>query len=281
MRVFPLTLCSLALAAGGVQLMAGQSALARASAREPVIKIVTAIQRADYEGNRVALTRLFGELTPFLAEQDLGSRIRYWRGFALWRRALNGFNDSLDPKDLEADLEQALSEFEQASAIDPRFADAKIGALSCISNLIFLNQNNPARMQELIAQATPLRKDAQSLGGDNPRLLWVLGPNLWYAPPERGGSQSKAIEMYRKGLAEIRANRSNASDPLEPSWGEPELLMNLAWSNLHKTAPDLPTAEHFAHAALGIVPYWHYVRDILLPQIQEAEKKEKTKFVGM
>jgi hypothetical protein len=282
MTIVRLTLCFLVLAASGVPVMAGRSATttATAPAREQLIKIVTAIQRADYEGNLVDLKRLFEELTPFLDKQDLASRVRYWRGFALWRRALNGFNDSLDPKEIEADLEQGVNEFDRAGALDPRFEDAKIGALSCISNLIFLNQRNPARMQELIAQAIPLRKDAQALDPDNPRLLWVMGPNLWYAPPERGGGQAKAIEIYQKALDAKRAKIVSTSDPLEPSWGEPELLMNLAWSNLHKITPDLPAAEHFAHEALDIVPYWHYVRDILLPQIEEAEKNEKTKVAG-
>jgi hypothetical protein len=63
------------------------------------------------------------------------------------------------------------------------------------------------------------------------------------------------------------------SDPLEPSWGEPELLMNLAWSNLNRTTPDLKAAEEDAQAALKLVPYWHYVRDILMPQIQGAQSK--------
>ena len=71
----------------------------------------------------------------------------------------------------------------------------------------------------------------------------------------------------------IRKQKPDAGDPLEPSWGEPELLMNLAWSNLNRITPDLPAADNQAQAALQIVPYWHYVRDILLPQIHEAEAK--------
>jgi hypothetical protein len=47
--------------------------------------------------------------------------------------------------------------------------------------------------------------------------------------------------------------------------------MNLAWSNLHKTAPDIPAAKQYAASALQLVPYWHYVRDILVPQIQNAK----------
>jgi hypothetical protein len=43
--------------------------------------------------------------------------------------------------------------------------------------------------------------------------------------------------------------------------------MSLAYSYLNRSSPDVSAAERNARAALGIVPYWHYVRDILLPQI--------------
>jgi hypothetical protein len=60
---------------------------------------------------------------------------------------------------------------------------------------------------------------------------------------------------------------------LEPSWGEPEVLMSLAWSNLNRATPDLTAAENYAKAALQIVPYWHYVRDTLMQQIRDAKIK--------
>ena len=125
-------------------------------------------------------------------------------------------------------------------------------------------------MKELIAQANDVLKQAKMEAPDNPRLYWVLGPNLWYAPPERGGSQSGAIEMYKKGLDLISNEKTHSTDPLQPSWGEPELLMNLAWSNLHKSTPDPAAAQSYARSALKLVPCWHYVRDILLPQIDLA-----------
>jgi hypothetical protein len=57
-----------------------------------------------------------------------------------------------------------------------------------------------------------------------------------------------------------------------PSWGEAELLMNLAYSHLTRSTPDLTAAEQYARAALALIPSWHYVRDILLPQIAAAKK---------
>ena len=243
--------------------------------REQVIKLVTAIQRADYEGDRPALHRLYSELDPFVETKELASRVHYWRGFALWRRAFNGFNESADPKDLAEDLERAVREFQQSGEKDLNFMDAKIGAASCLSNLMFLNGKDPTKVQELLAQVKTLLREAGNADPENPRLSWVIGPNLWYAPKEYGGSQEKAMGIYEKGLESAQKLKTSTTDPLEPTWGEAELLMNLAWSNLHRTAPDVDAAESYARKALDIVPYWHYVRDILLPQIRDARKHTK------
>jgi len=244
--------------------------------REQVSKIVTQIRRADYEGDRTALKHLYGELSPFADDKDkaFAARVLYWRGFVLWRRSINGFNDSPDPKELEQDLMQAVDDFNNANAIDRAFMDAKVGTVSCLGFDMFLNQKNQSRVQELYAQLSPLLKEARATAPDNPRMLWVLNPILWRVPAERGGGQDKAIEAYEKGLALARAQKSQASDPLEPSWGEPELLMSLAWSNLNGTNPDLDAAEKDARSALELVPYWHYVRDILMQQIRDARAKK-------
>src|SRR5580704_3112554 len=54
--------------------------------RDSINRIVTQIQRADYESDRPTLKRLHDELTPIPGENKLASRVLYWRGFALWRR---------------------------------------------------------------------------------------------------------------------------------------------------------------------------------------------------
>jgi len=243
-------------------------------AREQVIRIVDQIRRADYEGDRAALAKLRLQLTPFIVNKELSSRVRYWRGFALWRRAINGFNGHVDPKELQSDLMQAMDDFDEAIAKDPNFVDAKVAALGCAGYLAFgTGEKDPERIKQWIAKGHELQSQAQAAEPDNPRLMWVDGPGVWFTPPERGGGQAKAIEVYEKGLASIRKSKTTPADGLEPMWGEPELLMSLAWSQLNRTTPDLEAAEQDARAALQMVPYWHYLRDILLPQIQEARRK--------
>jgi len=263
-----------------VTMALGASAMASDAPREQVIPIVIRIQRADYEGDRAALMRLNGELAPFVDDQELTSRVRYWRGFALWRRAMNGFNDKVDQAELRNDMQHALDEFNASTGKDAAFVDAKIGALSCLGFLVFSDPQHDLaspQAQELLSRARQLRKEIEAAAPENPRFLWVMGPMIWYAPAERGGGQDKAMAGYEKGLESIRKQGKAASDPLEPSWGEPELLMSLAWSNLNRSTPDFKAAKEDAEAALRLISYWHYVRDILLKQIREAEANQQRK----
>jgi hypothetical protein len=246
-----------------------------AGEREAVAKIVLQVQKADYDGDRAALHRLYGELAPFADKKELASRVQYWRGFALWRSAINGFNDNADKQELQQDLHQAAEEFEKSASADPAFADAKIGLGSCYGLLAYsVNKTDQTELQALMAKSRQAIKDAQAAAPDNPRLLWVLGPIYWNIPVDRGGGQAKAVETYEKGLETIRSHNGAGSDPLDPSWGEPELLMSLAWSNLNLATPDLKAAEQDADAALAMVPNWHYVRDILMHQIRDANVKQ-------
>jgi len=268
MRTFVLSLGAL-----GVIWSLADCGTSERSARDRATRIVSEIQRADYEGNQAGMQKGYDELAPFAEKVQLASRARYWRGFAMWRKAVNGFNDSVDPNELEQDLKQALDEFKDALTKDPGFVDAKIGTISCLGYMAFMNRQDPSRAKEFIGQMLPVVKEVKDMAPDNPRFLWVLGPILWNTPPERGGGQDKAIENYERGLALFEKNKTAVADPLEPSWGKPELMMNLAYSHLNKSAADVNAAERYARSALEIVPYWHYVRDILLKQILDAKAK--------
>ena len=199
----------------------------------------------------------------------------YWQGFALWRRAINGFNEKADTAELQGDLQTALDEFDEATRLDPAFVDAKVGALSCVGLLAYSGRHEDtpsAKTTEQRARTRALWKELEAEAPDNPRFLWVEGPIFWNIPPQYGGGQPKAIETYEKGLTLIRAQKKAASNSLDPSWGEPELLMSLAWSKLNQATPETIAAEQDADSAVKLVPHWHYVRDILLPQIREAKR---------
>jgi tetratricopeptide (TPR) repeat protein len=220
------------------------------------------------------MQRGYDDLKPFMDDPELASRIRYWRGFAKWRRAINGFNDAVDPKELAQDLNTALDEFNAAIELDPKFVDAKVGIISSLGFLLFADPQDDARKKQRVEQILATEKEASAMAPDNLRLVWVRGPILWNSPPERGGGQDKAIANYERGL-EICSKIKTSDDPLEPSWGKPELMMSLAYCYLNAKSADVNAAERYARNALETVPYWHYVRDILLPQILAAKEKAK------
>jgi hypothetical protein len=236
--------------------------------RHQAVALVEQVQRADYEGDRAALRALHGKLaglqTPAL-DAALQSRLRYWRGFALWRLAFNSFNDKVEPNEIGSALEAALDEFDAALEHDQAFIDAATGSISCAQALAAINRDDPEKVKAIVSRFVPMLKDALARAPDHPRLLWVWGAQQWYQKDQAG-----AFATYERALQVVRRDRERAPDPLEPAWGEPELLMSLAWANLNRSPPDRAAAERHAAAALALVPHWRYLRDILIPQIRKA-----------
>src|SRR5258708_34483925 len=114
------------------------------SRRDQITKLVVQIQRADYEGDRAALRRLCNDLAPFAEDKEFGAKVQYWRGFALWRRALNGLNESVGAHDTEEDLKQAGGEVAPAVSKKPGFFDGRAPAGAQRGSLIAFYRTNPA-----------------------------------------------------------------------------------------------------------------------------------------
>lgn len=256
-----------------LSLLATSGIVADENPRQQAIEIVTRIQRADYEGDRATLKACYDALMPLVDNHELASRIRYWRGFARWRDGINAGNESLDPSEMEKLFLAGAEEFKAALALDPTFVDAKVGLISCLGHCVYFHRNEKERAQEMVKPIFALVSEAKATAPDNPRLIWVCGPILWYTPVDKGGGIDKVIANYERGL-EMCAKAKTPSDGLEPSWGKPELLMSLAYTQLTKNPPEIEKAEGNTRAALEIVPYWHYARDILLPQIAQAKAKQ-------
>jgi len=93
----------------------------------------------------------------------------------------------------------------------------------------------------VLDQARRCGSPGTSRGGEGPRPTAASGG--------QGCSTGQpSTPLYQKGLDAIREHKESTNDPLEPTWGEPELLASLAWSNLNRTTPDLKAAEEYARA---------------------------------
>ena len=109
-------------------------------------------------------------------------------------------------------------------------------------------------------------------GADNPRALWLMGQTQLGAPPPYGGDAAKAAATFHRGIEAALAETRQiaAGEPAWiPRWGGAENLMNLAYLYSHSALASRDLALAYAEGALVAAPDWHYVRDILWPQILE------------
>ncbi|MEA2562387.1 MAG: hypothetical protein QOH06_3891 [Acidobacteriota bacterium] len=240
-------------------------------APSPDHRLLTAkpkLMSADYRGDLDELARLREEALSLAGDPALGYLAHYWAGFASWRIAINGANHGMSAQDLIANLEKAATDFEASIRLKDDFADGHAAAAGVHSWLAGFSRNDPAAMRERIEKFHRLLARAVELDPENPRVLWVQAAPFLFLPPEQGGNVKRAIEIYRR-MDEV-SKATNADSPL-PDWGKPEALMSLAFAHLQQS--DLTSANEEAHAALRLQPEWSYVRDILLPQIEAAQRK--------
>lgn len=244
---------------------AAEPPAAVAAAVAAVAELGRQVEAADYRADIPELHDLARRLEGFVADREAGPFAHYWRGFAYWRSASNTWNgDATNPRAL-TDLERAAEEF-GAAAVEPAlFADAKSARASALGARAFMGGNKadlPAALEEYLR----LMKEAKAAQPDNPRLLWVAGMGLFYVPPPEGGADA-AVAALTNALGAAKRDRALARPPAAPRWGEAEIEMAIAWVQANRPDPKLQEADVHAHAALALVPSWHYLKAFLLPQI--------------
>lgn len=251
-----------------ILVIACSSPAAHPDSETRLTELVAEVRSADYRGDRAALARLDSALER-LPSSPLDDHRDYWRGFARWRRALNGFNETPTPGDLTSDLEGAIARFRSALERHPGWIEPRLAMAGCWSNLIYLAGDDAAKRQAILAEAVPVLRSIQTEGPDNPRVLWIVGGIQLGAPPPTGGDPVKASATMRHGVeCAWREAAGGTSSGWAPAWGGAENLMNLAYLYSHSSMNDKAAARAYAQGALTAAPEWHYVRDILLPQIE-------------
>lgn len=262
-----LLITSAGVSGRAVAAVASPLAARAADRKEELTRRARAILEADYRGQREVLARLEREMRDG-GSTDHPAAWAYWQGFALWRRAINGFNESPLPADLKDDLTAAVACFRTSLAADSLFVDADIALLGCLSNLVYLAGTDSTARATLIRDAGSPGRSIRTRGMDNPRAFWILGGLQAFAPPPAGGNLEKAADLYHRGLAAARRESLAGTDPWQPAWGAPELLMSLAYLYSQGPLQNPSLARAYAEGALAAVPHWHYVREILLPRIE-------------
>src|SRR5262249_28510983 len=174
------------------------------------------IMSADYRADLPALARFPDELQPLADNPDIGYLACYWSAYSRWRLAMNGASHGMAAADLETQLERAVVELEAANAKNPSFADGYAAEASILSWLAAIHRADRPAMLERLNRGKQLLARAKELAPENPRVLWVIGGGLLFAPPEYGGNIDKAIEVYRH-MAEVAGPPQ--PDAALPDWG--------------------------------------------------------------
>lgn len=243
-------------------------AMARSSrAEHKLAGIKAALMAADYRGDLAALAALRLRARQFSSDPKLGYLADYWSGFASWRIVVNGSWANMPAGEAEAHLTDAVADFESSVRKNSRFADSYAGGAAVHGWLGAYKRSDQAAMNDEIAAYKRLLGRALELEPSNPRVLWIEAVPFVVLPPERGGNVDRAIDLYRKMLDVV--GPADPESPL-PDWGRAEALMSMASAYLKKS--DVSTAAEDARAALQLEPEWHYVRDVLIPQIDGQRK---------
>jgi hypothetical protein len=246
------------------------AANARAAGDETLAVTAGRILAADYGNDQAAL----GKFAAALAHGGSGDEVayrRYWRGFALWRKALNAMNETPPPASAADDARAGIASFREALVAKPDWIEAQIGITGCAPLLLFLAVSDVDR-QAVLKDFLPTWQVVRDHSAGNPRALWEMGQSQLAGNPRQAPDPTKARELFRQGVdaALVEARAANgAGQAAVPRWGGAENLMNLAYLHTHTALKDRDLATAYAEGALVAAPNWHYVRDILWPKIQE------------
>jgi hypothetical protein len=235
-----------------------------------LVALKAALMSADYRGDLAELAALRTRAAEISNDSRFGYLADYWSGFASWRIVINGAGSKIKADEAKATLMRAASDFESSLRKKRDFADAYASDAAVHGWLAAYNMSDPSAMKQEVEVFQRQIKRALELEPDNPRALWIQAVPYLVLPPERGGNIDRAIEMYRKML-----DNSRPLDPASPlpDWGKAEALMSLANAHIMKTSPDVDAAAVEAQEALRLQPGWHYVRDVLMPQIVARRKQ--------
>ena len=247
------------------------AAIARPSRVErKLVTIKAALMSADYRADLPELKSLRTRAAELSDDPNFGYLADYWSGFASWRLVINGVSAKMAPEEAKAQLARAVVDFETSIRKKTDFADSYVGAAAVHGWLAAYNHADEAAMNKEIEAFKRFLNRGLELDPTNPRALWIEAVPFIVLPPERGGNVDRAIELYQKMFEDAGPLRPES--PL-PDWGKVEALMSLANADLKKPSPDVDAAASNAREALRLRPDWHYVKDILMPQIDSRRKQ--------
>ena len=208
--------------------------------------------RSDREGLLLARSRF-----ERLIEQDeVATLAHYYYSFANWQLSFL----AADSQEAITLLEDGISHLKTAIARDESFADAYVlGVLSYYP----LYRLTPRRAREISAEEGPMLAKALELAPQNPRVVLVEAQDLFYSPPQYGGSQERGLQRYQEAIR-LFAQQPD-EDQAYPDWGHAMAYAWMGGAYLNADQPDVRKARTAFEKALALRPDFALVKYSLLP----------------
>lgn len=204
---------------------------------------------ADWDGTQMGKA---AEMLRHAAETGgQEPRAYYWLAAAHYQLAaffLHGRSEDQNPQRGKEQVDLGLAAAEQAVELAPDDAESLIlrGVLSGM------------KIQEGLWQALTLgprveadRNRALELAPENPRVHYLTGLSLWFAP-EGFGDRGRALEQFLKAETLFEQEAGRPAGPYEPRWGR---VQNLAFiGDVYSSQGDIERARDYYRRALALNP---------------------------
>lgn len=116
-------------------------------------------------------------------------------------------------------------------------------------------------------KASRAMERAKELAPKNPRVVLIDAISTFNKPGAFGGDKAEALKGFERAARLFQ--EENVGGPLQPNWGHAEAY---AWTGIaHLKADRKAQARQAFERALEINPDYGWVRDVLLPQLADAQ----------
>ncbi len=234
-----------------------------------MLELKAKVMDVGLRSDSLGLVAVQNELEPFIKNKKFAALAHYYTAFAKWQL-------SFLVTDRDALLKlgnDGLAHLEKAKTLKKNFADAYALSYFCHSPLfrVYKQEQDWARIGELAPKSDAMYQKALELEPKNPRAMLANAMDLFFTPENRGGSQPKAIALYKQALAILEKQPSNES--IQPDWG---LAIGYGWlgqAYLNLQPAELEKAKAACEKSLAVAPELAFVKYMLLPRV-EAQLKQ-------
>jgi len=215
---------------------------------------------SDLQNARALFERL-------LNQTDKKFLVHYYIAYADYH--LINFYQKDEIKDrMEKFLDDGIQHLKQSIELNENFSESFALLSSLLGRKISLS---PFKAIVLGPRSGTAISKAMLLEPENPRVHFIAGINAYFTPRMFGGGKDKARHSLKKALQLFPEYQSPS--PLYPDWGYPETY---AWLGVFAIDADsLDRAESYFQKALEVDPDYSWVKNYLLPKLQEEKQKAK------